>query len=277
MILKVLITFSSCTNRHYKQSILLSKMKQSYLRLILIGLPILLFISCVSPKKITYFQDEKMKEMEQVLINFEPTIQTGDILTIVVSSLTSEAALPFNLYETQGNTTLSRPLPYIVNADGIINFPGIGKIKVAHLTTRQLTDELHTKLLPYLNDPIVNVRLTNFKVTVIGEVRSPGSYTVLNERINIIEAIGLAGDLTIQGKRNSVTLIRERSGKRVFISIDLTNKELFSSPYYYLAQNDIIYVEPNKTRINSSAVGSNTTVILSSLSVLISIAALILR
>ena len=252
-------------------------MKQSYLKLFVIGVIILLCIGCVSPKKVTYFQDVKEVELEQSLINFEPTLQIGDILTIIVSSIIPEAALPFNIYETQGNNTITRPLPYIVDADGEINFPGIGRIKVAQLTTKQLTNELHKKLLPYLNDPIVNVRLTNFKVTVLGEVRSPGSYTVLNERINILEAIGLAGDLNIQGKRDSVTLIRERNGKRVFISIDLTSKKLFNSPYYYLAQNDIIYVEPNKTRINSSGVGSNTTVILSSLSVLISVVAIILR
>lgn len=260
-----------------KLSIPFTKMKRSYLIIFLIGLQVILCIGCVSPKKITYFQDETGIGLEQTLINFEPTLQIGDILTIIVSSIIPEAALPFNIYEAQGNNTLQRPLPYIVNADGEINFPGIGKIKVAQLTTKQLTNELSKRLLPYLNDPIVNIRLTNFKVTIIGEVRSPGSYTILNERITIIEAIGLAGDLTIQGKRESVTLIRERNGKRAFISIDLTNKKLFSSPYYYLAQNDIIYVEPNKTRVNSSGVGSNTTVILSSLSVLISIAAIILR
>lgn len=260
-----------------KRSILFTKMKQSYLRLFLFGLYTILCIGCVSPKKITYFQDEQGKDMEQTLVNFEPTLQIGDILTIIVSSIIPEAAIPFNIYETQGNNTLPRPLPYIVNADGEINFPAIGKINVAQLTTKQLTIELSKRLLPYLNDPLVNVRLTNFKVTIIGEVRSPGSYTILNERINIIEAIGLAGDLNIQGKRDSVTLIRERNGKRVFISIDLTSKKLFSSPYYYLAQNDIIYVAPNKTRVNSSGVGSNTTVILSSLSILISIAAIIIR
>lgn len=252
-------------------------MKQRYLRLFFLGLYTLLFVGCVSPKKITYFQQKKGIEMEQNLVNFEPTLQIGDILTIIVSSLVPEAALPFNIYETQGNNNLQRPLPYIVNADGEINFPAIGNIKVAQLTTKQVMNVVHKKLLPYLNNPIVNVRLTNFKVTIIGEVRTPGSYTILNERITIIEAIGLAGDLTIQGKRDSVTIIRERNGKRVMIPIDLTSKKLFSSPYYYLAQNDIIYVAPNKTRINSSGVGSNTTVILSSLSVLISIAAIILR
>ena len=259
-----------------KRSIPFTKMKQRYLRLFLIGLPILLCSGCVSSKKVTYFQEKKGIEMEQTLVNFEPTLQIGDVLTIIVSSLIPEAAIPFNIYETQGNA-LPRPLPYIVNADGEINFPAIGKIKVAQLTTKQVMNVLHKKLLPYLNDPIVNVRLTNFKVTIIGEVRTPGSYTIINERITIIEAIGLAGDLTIQGKRDAVTIIRERNGKRVMIPIDLTSKKLFSSPYYYLAQNDIIYVAPNKTRINSSGVGSNTTVILSSLSVLISIAAIILR
>jgi polysaccharide export outer membrane protein len=120
------------------------------------------------------------------------------------------------------------------------------------------------------------VRLINFKVTVLGEVRNPGSYSIQNERVNIVEAIGMAGDLNIQAKRKSITLIREQNGKRMFVPIDLTKKDLFNSPYFYLAQNDIIYIEPNKTRINSSAVGSNTAVIISSLTLLVSITAILL-
>ena len=128
-----------------------------------------------------------------------------------------------------------------------------------------------------INKPIVNIRLTNFKVTVLGEVTKPGTYPVANERISIIEAIGLAGDLTIQGKRTTVTLVREVQGERKFVTIDLTNKKLFNSPYYYLAQNDVIYVEPNKTKVNSSAVGSNAGLILSSISTLISLIAILTR
>jgi polysaccharide export outer membrane protein len=198
------------------------------------------------------------------------------MLTINVSAVEPEAAVPFNTYESQGiNNNI--PLPYIVNADGEINFPVLGMIKVSGTTTKDLTNQLTTLLIPYLKNAIVNIRLNNFKITVLGEVKSPGSYPVLNERISIIEAIGLAGDLTIYGKRKSVTLIREQDGKRTFNSIDLTNKELFNSPYFYLAQNDVIYVEPNKTKINASVIGPNTAVIISTLSILITLTAIFVR
>ena len=252
------------------------KSKYINFKQLLVGLLVSLSVGCASSKKVTYFQDEEGRNINETLLNYEPTIQKGDILTINVSAIESEAAVPFNIYESQG-TINKVPLPYIVNADGKINFPVIGNILVSQITTKQLTNKLTELLLPYLKNPIVNIRLTNFKITVLGEVKSPGSYPVLNERISIIEALGLAGDLTIYGKRKSVTLIREQDGKRTFNSIDLTNKELFNSPYYYLAQNDVIYVEPNKTKVNSSAVGPNTSVIISSLSILITLIAIFVR
>ena len=132
-------------------------------------------------------------------------------------------------------------------------------------------------LADYIKNPIVNIRFTNFKVTVLGEVKNPGTYPVTSERLTVIEALGLAGDLTIQGKRTSVLLVREQAGKRNFIPLDLTSKALFNSPYYYMAQNDVLYVEPNKTKMNSSVVGSNTGVILSSVSILITLITLLTR
>jgi polysaccharide export outer membrane protein len=196
------------------------------------------------------------------------------MLSINVSSIEPELAVPFNLIETRDNQ-LIRQIPYIVNVDGEINFPVIGKIEVVQLTTKEVTSKIIELLAKYLNNPTVVVQLTNFKISVLGEVRSPGSYTILNERINILEALALAGDLTIYGKRRTISLIREYNGVREFVPIDLTNKELFNSPYYYLAQNDIIYVESNKTRVNSSKVGPNTAVIVSSLSILISLVAIL--
>ncbi len=252
------------------------KIKHTYLKQFLIGLFGALMFGCVSSKKTTYFQDKDGQILKETLINYEPMLQIGDILTINVATTEAEAALPFNLYEAQGVANLV-PLPHIINADGEINFPVIGKIKVAQLTTKQLANELTEKLLPYLKKPIVNIRLTNFKVTILGEVNSPGNYPVLNERISIIEAIGLAGDLTIYGKRKTVTLIREQDGKRIFIPIDLTNKELFDSPYFYLAQNDVIYVEANRTKVNSSGVGPNTSILVSSFSVLMTLVAILVR
>jgi polysaccharide export outer membrane protein len=255
---------------------ILTMIKQNYLRLFLILLLVTLVTGCASSKNLNYFQDKKGKDIETNMINYQPTIQYGDMLSINVASIESELAIPFNLIEQRDNQMI-RQIPYIVNVDGEINFPVIGLIKVAELTTKAATTKIHDMLLKYLNSPTVIVQLINFKVSVLGEVRSPGSYTILNERINIPEALALAGDLTIYGKRKTITLIREHSGIREFIPIDLTNKALFNSPYYFLAQNDIIYVESNKTRVNSSKVGPNTSLIVSSLSILISLAAILIN
>ena len=242
---------------------------------------LLMLSSCVSKKKMVYFGEMEGVSINEALQNYEPTIQKGDLLNINVSAIDAEAAIPFNLYETpiiKGSISgAATPLPYLVNADGAINFPVIGALKVAGFTTKELTSTLTTTLNDYIKNPIVNIRITNFKVTVLGEVKMPGTYAVANERISILEAIGLAGDLTIQGNRVALTIIREQNGKRVFISVDLTNKKLFNSPYFYLAQNDVIYIEPNKAKINSSVVGANTSIIFASISSLISIIAILTR
>jgi polysaccharide export outer membrane protein len=231
--------------------------------------------SCVSKKEIVYLQDAEGITALEAIVKVEPKIQQNDILSINVSAMDAEAALPFNLVEVSGTT--SKPITYLVNSNGEINFPVLGKIAVEGFTTKEITSYLTDALAVYIKNPIVNIRLTNFKVTVLGEVKSPGTYPVANERISILEAIGLAGDLTIQGKRKNVVLIREQNGKRTFIDIDLTNKEILNSPYFYLAQNDVLIVEPNKTKINSSAVGPNIGVIFASISTLISIIVLITR
>ena len=233
--------------------------------------------SCVAKKEMLYLQDAEGINAMEAIVKVEPKIQQGDILSINVSALDAEAALPFNLFEAGGTATAPKPITYLVNSDGEINFPVLGKIKVEGFTTKEITSHLTETLAVYIKNPIVNIRLTNFKVTVLGEVKSPGTYPVPNERISILEAIGLAGDLTIQGKRKTVVLIREQNGKRTFIDIDLTSREILNSPYFYLAQNDVLIVEPNKSKINSSAVGANTGIILSSISFLISIVAIIIR
>lgn len=233
--------------------------------------------SCVSKKEVLYLQDvEGVRALEEI-VKVEPKIQQDDLLSINVSAMDSEAALPFNLFEAGNTISVPKPIIYLVNSDGDINFPVLGKIKVEGLTTKEITNQLTEALAVYIKNPIVNIRLTNFKITVLGEVKSPGTYPVLNERISILEAIGMAGDLTIQGKRKTVVLVREQNGKRTFVDIDLTSREILNSPYFYLAQNDVLIVEPNKSKINSSAVGANTGIILSSISFLISIVAIIIR
>lgn len=233
--------------------------------------------SCVSNKEMVYLQDAEGVTALEAIVKVEPKIQQNDILSINVSALDAEAALPFNLFEAGNTTSLPKPITYLVNSDGEINFPVLGKIKVEGFTTKEITNNLTEALAVYIKNPIVNIRLTNFKVTVLGEVKSPGTYPVPNERISILEAIGLAGDLTIQGKRKTVVLIREQNGKRTFIDIDLTSREILNSPYFYLVQNDVLIVEPNKSKVNSSAVGANTGIILTSISFLISIVAILIR
>ncbi len=252
------------------------QMKNSFFKYLTILSVVLTITSCVSTKKIVYFQNgDDVIENETVVI-FEPKIQVGDMLRIYVSAIDTEAATPFNLYESSGVTS-SKLLTYLVDVDGNINFPVLGKIKVAGFTNKQITNNLTQLLSSYIKDPVVNVRLINFKITVLGEVNSPGTYTVPNERISILGAIGLAGDLSIQGKRKTVIIVREEEGKRKLITLDLSSKKIFSSPYFYLAQNDVIYVEPNKAKINSSAVGANAGIIISSISTVISLIAILTR
>jgi polysaccharide export outer membrane protein len=250
-------------------------MKIKHLKhLFTIGL-VLLFMGCVSNKKMLYFQESDQVNMEKTLVNFEPAIQPGDLITILVSATDPLSAQTFNLYEAPTVTNNPRLLPYLVDSEGSINFPVLGKLKVAGFTTHQIGNQVTEALTAYLVEPIVNVRLTNFKITVMGEVKSPGTYTIPNQRITIVEALGLAGDLTIQAKRKSITIVREQNGKRDFAIIDLTNKKLFNSPYYYLAQNDVIYVQPNKAKVNSSSIGAGTSVVLSSIGILISLITLL--
>ncbi len=235
----------------------------------------LLTIACVPSKKIVYFQDVEGVNVDETVVNYEPEIQIGDMLNINVSALDSEAATPFNLIENAGAMSAGS-IKYLVNIDGELNFPVLGKIKVKDLTTKQLNALLTDRLSVYIQNPVVNIRLVNFKISVLGEVKSPGTFPIPNERVSVLEAISLAGDLTIQGKRSKVLLVREENGKRVFVNIDLTNKALFNSPYYYLAQNDVLYVTPNKAKINASG-GFNIGTILGIVSTLISLTLLLTR
>ena len=232
--------------------------------------------ACVSPKKVVYLQDEEGVALNEEVATFEPTIQVGDLLRIFVGGPEAKAVIPFNLYETPINTGAGSfnangtIIPYLVDADGQIDFPQLGKLKVAGKTTKELNKELNETLSQYIQKPTINIRIENFKVTVLGEVKQPGTYTITNERVTILEALGMAGDLDYQGKRKDVTLVREVDGKRTVAEIDLTSRDLFNSPYYYMAQNDVLYVAPNNTKVNSSGAGPTTTILISSLSLLIS-------
>ena len=226
------------------------KNKISYLLLTI--LPLL--FSCVSTKDATYFNITQDSASHVVNQNFETIIQKNDLLSITVSSLSAEASSIYNAPNYPNNAS-GAPSGYLVDNDGFIQFPVLGPIKAAGLTKTQLrnniTQSLKEKKL--LLDPIVNIRNLNFKVTVLGEVGRPTVVNVPTEKINILEAIGSAGDLTLYAKRDNVLLIREEGGRRTYKLLNLNSNEIFTSPYYYLKPDDIIYVEPSKAKIASTS------------------------
>ena len=168
------------------------------------------------------------------------------------------------------------PPGYLIDADGNIDFPIIGKLKVSGLTRTAAVDLIKENLKPYLVNPTVLIRILNYKVTVLGEVKNPGTFTIPNERVTLLEAIGIAGDLQITGRRKNVLVIRENDGKKTEYKVDLTSKDLFNSPVYYLTQNDVVYVEPNRARINSSVINpANAGIVISAVSLIISVIVLI--
>ncbi|MGL5682622.1 MAG: polysaccharide biosynthesis/export family protein [Marinifilaceae bacterium] len=248
---------------------------------IVIGIFMSLFMSsCVTSKKVIYLQDVAAAEQSSLSEAYQPRIINNDKLSIVVSSMNQEAALPFNtpmlgLSQPGISSTNSADVKngYIVESDGCINFPVLGRVKAAGLTREELAAQLEKQLEPYLKDRIVNVQFLNFKVTVLGEVRRPGSFTVPTDRITLLEALGMAGDLDILAKRQNVLIIRETNGRREFERLDLRSKKLFESEYFYLQQNDVVYVEPGKSRIFSGAVSPVLPYVLSIISTILTVIA----
>lgn len=215
---------------------------------------------CTTARKLVYFQGATTHDDTVVVPEpFTPTIKKGDLLSVQVSSLNTEASTYFNPASmTDGNTTsmvgvnpLARTSGYLVAADGTIRLPLIGQLAVADLTNAKAGELISAKLRPYLKEPTVNVRNLNFRISVLGEVTRPSLFTIPNEQITLPEALGLAGDLTIYGRRDNVLVIREEGNQRVFARLDLTRRDAFRSPYYTLHSNDVVYVEPGKTRVTS--------------------------
>ena len=215
--------------------------------------------SCVSPKTIVYFQGDSTRYSSQVITQkYIPVIQSNDLLSIVVGSLSAEANEVFNTpnvftttstnYSSNGGSRM-QPLGYLVDSDGSIEIPLVGKVKIGGLRTTDAADTIRIRLLNFLKEPSVIVRNLNFKISVLGEVKIPSVYVIPDEKITLPEVLSLAGDLTIYGNRSNVMLIREENGKREYIRIDLTSREIFDSPYYYLHKNDVIYVEPVKSKM----------------------------
>jgi polysaccharide export outer membrane protein len=224
----------------------------------------ILFSSCVSQKKISYFQikspEHDLQELE-LHYPYISKIQSGDILSILVSSLSPEASSMFNPYLNSNLVTASQTIQsnayssatgYLVNEKGFVTMPFLGNLNLSGLSTSEASTLITQKLNTYLEQPTVNIRILNFKISVLGEVARPSVYTIPNEQITLTEAVAMAGDLTIFGQRNNVLLIRTVDNKRVFSRIDLTKRDLFNSPDFYLKANDVIYVEPSKSKVKSS-------------------------
>lgn len=237
----------------------------------------LFLVSCGSKKDLVYFQDEPLSSQTENELdnNFELVYKQNDILTIDVSAQLAESVAAFNLpavaYNTSGNaenqTTVLRQT-YLIDNQGNIEFPVLGTLKIGGLTRPEATKMLKEKIGEYVKEFIVNIRLVNFTITVLGEVTKPGSFTVQSERISLTQALGLAGDLTIYGKRNNIFLIRDINGDKKYATFDLTSINVVNSPVYYLSQNDVIYVEPNTSKLKASTYNPNTGLLIAAISAL---------
>ena len=248
---------------------------------------IFLFASCQSYKKVPYLQDAEVVEQTVQQENlYDAKIMPKDLLTIVVSCTSPELAVPFNLTVATpasvaaGNTQLiTQPTlqPYLVDNEGKINFPVLGELKVGGLTKKEAEQLIVEKLKPYIKEtPIVTVRMVNYKISVIGEVARPGTFTINNEKVNLLEALAMAGDMTVWGLRDNVKLIREGAdGKQEIVTLDLNKAETILSSYYWLQQNDIVYVTPNKAKARNSDIGNSTSLWFSATSILVSLASLL--
>lgn len=247
---------------------------------------VMVLCGCSSTKNVAYFQNSDSVDLSASKTLYDARIMPKDILTITVSTIDDNASVPFNMTVatplTQGSrSTYSQPMlqSYLVDNNGNVEFPRIGTIHLGGLTKAEAEKLICDRIKPYMSEaenPIVTVRMSNYKISVLGEVTRPGMYTVTNEKISILEALAQAGDLTIYGVRDNVKLIREDStGEKAIHVLNLNDANLINSPYYYLQQNDIVYVEPNKVKAQNSSVGSMTTLWFSATSILISLTSLL--
>ncbi len=236
-----------------------------------------LISACGSKKNVVYFQDTGNFETLVNKNNFVPKFKVDDLVSIFISTLDPEASVPFNLVRGSSSVdSRGEPVDYLIDKEGEIDFPVIGKVKIAGLSSEEVRLLLRQRLSDYLKDPIINIRLMNYTVTILGEVNQPGTYPVNGEQITILEALGLAGDLTIKGLRENILVIRDFNGAKVYTRIDLTKKGALDSPVYYLTQNDVVYVEPNKSAIASSSLDQRTSIAITIASTLITTTVLLI-
>lgn len=243
---------------------------------------LIMFNSCGSRRNMVYLQPDSTK-ISTLYEQYVPKIQINDILTIVVTAADPKVTAPFNPVSsmTSGSVTQQMEMAlrptYTVDEKGEISLPMLGKVHLLGLTRIQAIEKIRNELSQYIKDPGVNINFNNFRVSVLGEVARPGSFIMPTERVTVLEALGMAGDLTIRGVRENIMLIREVDGQKTMHRLDLTQQNTLNSPYYYLAQNDVIYVEPNKAQINNSKLGANTNIIISIASLLITVISVLTR
>lgn len=241
---------------------------------------ILSMVGCGSSKNVTYWQNIDSISLAASKGLYDARIMPKDELTILVQTTDPLTSEPFNLrLNGQQNQTQNRG--YLVDNDGYINFPIVGKIHVAGLTKTECEDLVKSKIQPYLSrteNPLVSVRMSSYRITVIGEVGSPGVIPVSTEKINIVEALAQAGDMTVYGKRDNILLIREdQQGEKHKVRLNMNDANIINSPYYYLQQNDIVYVEPHKVKARNTFFGSNTSIWFSVLGIATSITGLLIN
>ena len=249
---------------------------------IVLTLLILTITSCVSKKEIVYFQNDEINQ-SQINNNYKITFKPSDLVQINISASDLEAVKPFNLaavtYATTTNNLAAAPQQqsYLIDTNGFIEFPVLGKIKLSGLTRSEAISFLKEQLSPdYIKEPTINIKISNFSITVLGDVKKPGRFIIPNERISVIDAIGLAGDLNISGIRD-IEVKREENNKVVTYNLDLRSNKIFGSPAYYLQQNDIVYIKPNKATSQSASYNQNTGLFISLGSVIISLISILTR
>ena len=238
--------------------------------------------SCATKKEILYFQDSD--QYNNTVINYtKPTLQPNDILKINVGALVSETAIPYNVQalNTGYNTTLDyiKLQGYLVSTDGTIVFPVLGKLKVSDKTNKEVENEIQQMLEKggHLKEPTVGIRLLNAKVTILGEVKNPGTYSFTEQNITLPQALGFAGDLTINGQRDDVLLITEDNGMRKVIHVDLTKADWFNSPHYFISPNDFIVVNPNNAKVKSAGLIGDVGIVLTIVSIALSTVILLVK
>lgn len=237
---------------------------------------LLVVSSCANKKDVLYFQDiEKLQNLD--INKPDLLVDTGDILSIRLSALNPESILPFQPISNSAESSDGGLTNFLVDLDGNIQYPVLGFIYVKGKSTREITQVLKDKIASFIKNPVVQVRVANFSISILGEVNAPGNYIIPNENITVLDALALAGDMTIFGKRRGVKVIRTTDNQKTYAELDFTSVDLVNSPYFYLKQNDVIIVSPNNAQVQSSAVNRNISVFVSLVGLAVSVLTILTR